>query len=182
MSFHYFEINLIPIEDMAMGALLNQVVHRLHKMPGMNEKRYALTFPNVKGQALGSTLRIFGRDTGAVQSLYDGLSLQYFFRDYSNVGAIKSIEMDYSGTWIAFSRFRIPSKKSDRNNSGLHERRFREAQAMPFLHVKSTSTKREFIMRVKVTRQKRMQGAFEPNSYGFGSIDNPVWLPDIVNA
>lgn len=179
IGFHYIDLKLVPTEEMATGTLLNQSIQRLHSCLADYKGHYAVAFPQAKKGYLGSIIRLFTLSRENILASEHALSRHFFFRDYCIRGPARPVPQGFSGSWVSYSRFRIPSKKSDRNNSGLHERRLQQAQALPFLYLSSQSTGSRFMLRIKIERREKPVGEFSPNAYGLGSTQNPVFLPDM---
>ena len=176
-DYHYFDICFHASEEMQDQVFINEGVALLHGMPQMNNREIAIGFPRHNKDAIGSTIRVYAPEIESVKSLKNILRKELVFRDYATIGNIKTIRSSATDKWIAYCRFRIPSKASDRNNTQLHERRKDEAQSMPYVFVNSNSTKRSFMLRIKILSTEEPKEGFSPNAYGLGSVANPVWLP-----
>ena len=177
-TWHYVDISLHPDEDMSKGSKLNkamQVLHSFIKEGG----GIALAFPDQRGGYIGDVIRLFFNDEMRAKGVHSRIVQHFFFRDYARVSDITFIDNDSCNSYVSYTRYRIPSKKSDRNNSGLWQRRFDQAQALPFFYITSASSKQAFMLRIKATKLDAGGEGFSPNGYGLGSTNNPVILPDI---
>ena len=174
---HYFEVSLLPHEDYSISSALNQTNQLLHGLIKGSGGRIALAFPDLKGVNIGQRIRLFSDNADTLNDILGFINKHFYFRDYCLVTEVKSVPEGYTSKFVSYSRFRIPTEKSDRNNSGLHARRKNEAQGLPFFHLASSSTKQSFMLRFSVEYADAYAGEFIPNSYGLGSSMGKVFVP-----
>lgn len=174
---HYIEVSLLPHEEFSISVALNQTMQELHSLIRDYRGHVAFAFPELKGVNIGRCIRLFSESVDTLMIILAKLKKHFYFRDYCLVTEIKTVPENYDGTFVSYTRFRIPTEKSDRNKSGLHDRRKNEAQNMPFFHLTSSSTKQAFMLRFMVDHSKSYSGEFIPNGYGLGSSMAKVLLP-----
>jgi len=174
---HYLEVSLLPHEDYSISSALNQTNQLLHGLIKGSGGRIALAFPDLRGVNIGQRIRLFSDYADTLNDILVIINKHFYFRDYCRVTEVKSILGSYNGRFVSYSRFRIPTEKSDRNNSGLHARRKNEAQGLPFFHLASSSTNQSFMLRFAVEYADAYAGEFLPNSYGLGSSTGKVFVP-----
>jgi CRISPR-associated endoribonuclease Cas6/Csy4 subtype I-F len=179
---HYFEVSLLPHEDYSLSSALNQTNQLLHGLIKGSGGRIALAFPDLKGGDIGQRIRLFSDSADTLSDILSVMNKHFYFRDYCRVTEVKTVPESYNGTFVSYARFRIPTLKSDRNNSGLHARRKHEAQGLPFFHLASSSTNQSFMLRFSVEYADAYAGEFLPNSYGLGSSMAKVFVPALNEA
>jgi len=178
-EYSFFDIQIFPEEEMALPVMLRECFKALHGLEPVQAKQVAIAFPLTKKTSLGNIIRLFAIEKNGLQQMKDQVEVLPLFRDYTRIGRMQSIALADVEAWQAFSRFRIPTKKSDRNNSLLHDRRKQEAMHLPYIYVESSSTDSTFMLRIKVTESTAAPNSFLVNSYGLGSCAHPCWLPKV---
>lgn len=179
LNLKYFDIIIAPTEELGFSVLKDHAMRLLHFHEGMAKSRYALAFPDAKGSFVGRVIRVFATKVDYLKEMVAYLKGQFFFRDYSDLGPVKEVPTDFKGKWRSYSRYRIPSSKSDRNGTNLRERRLVEAQGLPCFCLKSESTKQSFTLRIKIGEESGPSKYFNLNGYGLSSAKAPVALPDL---
>lgn len=97
-------------------------------------------------------------------------------------GNIRQVPDDFSGRWLTFSRYRIPTRKQERHPEGnLRERRLRNAdeQQLQFVPVSSNSNRQNFRLYIARTQGPQQREECVPNTYGLASQTRWFTLPDV---
>lgn len=165
---------------MSVNVGINEIVVFLHACDVLHSGSLALGFPEKSGKKLGQTVRMFTRSKNILDAFKKDIIKSVLIRDYCRLGNTQVIDTSNVTHWRAYCRYRVPTKKADRNGGRLHERRKAYAQNLPFIHLSSKSSDSSFMLRIEEqsTNAPQLQ-TFNPNSYGLGSMSKPVWLPVI---
>ncbi len=168
----------IPIPVLASAAL--DVLHGVFRHhPG----RYALALPDVSpGKAHGPVriLRVFAENRDDLDTLVALISGQPIIRDYTRWGYPRSVPNDFSGPWIEYRRYRIPSKKSLRKpKDTLRERRMQIAGELrfPYFHTRSRSNRQQFLLYVQALEAVDCRSVCQPDGYGLSVASRPFAVP-----
>lgn len=180
-QYYYFDIKVHPIEEMSTNVTINEIVTFLHGLDAFHSRELALGFPEKKGKNFGGIIRVFSTSLAAIEELMRGITKATLIRDYCSLGEASGIDCAKVKSWKAYCRYRVPTRKSDRNGGQLHERRKAYAQNLPYFFLGSKSNEATFMLRIEeLHSQSPERSTFNPNSYGLGSMSNPVWLPEVV--
>ncbi|EIC20987.1 CRISPR-associated protein (Cas_Csy4) [Thiorhodovibrio frisius] len=154
----------------------SRALREMHGIFRETPGQYALALPDHPRVGRGR-LRIFAEKSGDLERLaYRLRELPVRFSDIANV------PQDYSGPYRRYSRYRIQSRKQERDYKGtLRLRRMREAEAeqMPWFNMRSGSTGQEFRLYVSVAddAEGSLADSCEPDSYGLSVATRPFALP-----
>lgn len=164
--------------DPRIAGIVFGALHRCFRnAPG----RFAVAFPDGKG--FMAVIRVFASTHDELEELGNSLASSRVVRDYALPGRPKAVPEDYSGPWVQFRRFRIPSRKSDRKpGAPLRARRLLEAdeRRLPYLLVHSGSTGQSFGLRFECLPGEPNEGACHPDGYGLARASAPFSLPDLA--
>ncbi len=180
---HFIDIQIIRLgnsEDMSSPALRGRLLSILHSLFRQNPGTYALAIPSGR-----QSLRIFATEAPELESLRANLSSMPWIRDYARIGDVAAVPQEFKGPWVSYQRYRIPTVKSDRNAvdgiSKLRDRRLQSAfdAGNDYFNIYSGSTKQRFTLIVRSLIGIPIKSDVVPNSYGLGSTENPVFLPQL---
>lgn len=181
-SNYYFDIEIeragvassIPLPVVA-GTIMN-LLHRTFVGLG---NHYAIALPEGERRLL-STIRIFSSDRTQLDTLVESIVNQSVIRDYAKFSYPLPVPKIIT-RWVTYRRFRIPSRKSDRNlGSGLRERRIQEAQDLPYFLIRSSSTGQTFSLHVEIVKNCSPPSAESfPDTYGLARTNTPFSVPDL---
>jgi CRISPR-associated endoribonuclease Cas6/Csy4 subtype I-F len=179
---HYTQIDLLSMaeETSPKPILLARLVKILHGVFRGKPETFAIALP-----ARGfSGVRVFARERAELDFLAGAIASHWFVRDYARLGYPVSVPADYTGPWVSYRRFRIPSATSDRNaepgQPTLGQRRAAQAQKdrLVYLISDSQSNQQKFSLFVQIVAADGA-GEFKPNSYGLSSSERVFALPDM---
>jgi len=166
--------------DLQPAVLRGRLLGILHGCFRQLTPRFAIALPSQRNE-----LRVFATERAHFDSLVDALHTHRWIRDYAHIGYPREVPTDFAGPWIGYRRFRVPTVNSDRHaqdgRSALRERRLLEAQqrGLEYFHLHSASTQQRFVLAVETVPHAEPGTHFSPNSFGFGSTDNPCVLPHL---
>ena len=179
----YFDIEVVGGGDdtgVPPVVLRGRLLAMLHAFFKNHEERYAVAIP--RG---GRGLRVFATGREEIDELAAYLQPQVWFRDYARLAYPQVVPSDFAGSWSSYSRFRIPTLKSDRKTGDEHgQLRGRRIQAaadgrMEYFVLRSRSNGQGFTLTVQREQASAPAGECLPNSYGFGSSIRAFSLPDL---
>lgn len=153
-----------------------RLVRQLHwvfsDLPGV----YALALPPPPAPPF-SGLRVFATTSEELEEL------QLHLEDpVAPAIKIREVPADFSGKWLCYARYRVPSRKQERHADGrLRERRILEAEQerLPYFSLRSGSNKHYFRLYVKITEGEAQVSECEPNSYGLASEQRLFTVPNV---
>ncbi|HRF54684.1 MAG TPA: type I-F CRISPR-associated endoribonuclease Cas6/Csy4 [Aquimonas sp.] len=166
--------------DLQPAVLRGRLLGILHGCFRQLPQPFAIALPNQR-----NGLRVFASERTHFDALVSALQGHRWIRDYAHIGYPLQVPVDFAGPWIGYQRFRIPTVKSDRHaeagRSALRDRRLQEAQqrGLEYFHLHSASNQQRFVLAVEARAHTAPGTHFKPNSYGFGSTDNPCVLPHL---
>ena len=179
----YLDINLRGQSDLDIDPMTtrNAVFSVLHGAFRAKPKIFALALP--KGQP--NLLRVFATYEAELVWLIEAISSHWKVRDYAKLSNVRAVG-EHAGNWSVYSRFRIPTAKSDRNAtqgvSNLRDRRLEEAETnrLAFFKISSASNRQSFTVFVN-TETVPKPDAFDavPDGYGLSRAQNRIALPDL---
>lgn len=171
---HYVDFNLGPRPSPANAALAMKVLHGVFSShPG----QYALALPDYPRSF--PRLRIFAASRGDLDQLVAATETH---RTLSMIGRFaypKTVPEDFAGPWISYRRYRIPSRKSERNPDGnLRLRRIQAADSseLPYFTLQSQSNRQAWRLYVQAQTVAAAEPA-QPDAYGLASASRPFALP-----
>ena len=179
----YLDIEVVGGDDsgLSLPSLRSLMFMKLHSRFKKSPGAFAIGIPRL---SKGKSLRVFATTQAEIESLVAGLADDTWFRDYAQFRGVKPVPQDYSGGWVAFARYRIPTVKSDRHATGdtssLRDRRLAYARdkRLEYFNVRSSSTSQAFSLTVERLDGASLPKEGEPNSYGLCSRLAPLGLPD----
>lgn len=178
----FFDFEAIGGEDsgLSLPVLRGRMLIILHGFFQQQPHTYAVALP------MGlNRLRVFSTTRDEIDALARHLQTLPWVRDYTRLSYPQLVQSDFNGKWIAFSRYRIPTEKSDRKTGEQHgQLRRRRIQAvvdekMDYFMLRSGSTGQRFTLVVKRLPGTPCNGECFPNSYGFSSSSQSFSLPDL---
>jgi CRISPR-associated endoribonuclease Cas6/Csy4 subtype I-F len=172
-------------ESMPIPVLAGAALDVLHGAFRHHPGRYALALPGVspgKAHGPGRILRVFAGSRDDLDTLVAIVSGHPIIRDYTRWGYPRPVPEDFSGPWIEYRRYRIPSQKSLRKpNDTLRERRMLAAGQLgfPYFHTRSRSNGQQFLLYVQALEASEGGSACQPDGYGLSVTSRPFAVPQI---
>lgn len=156
------------------GILLWELHGVFHQLPG----RYAiaLTKPTFSG------VRVFASSRDDLDVLHQTLQGKNVVKNYCRFGYPQIVPDNYDGAWKSYARYRIPSRKAERNEGGmLRLKRIEHADknGLPYFILKSQSNGQSFGLYVNPQPGKPNVDDCRPDSYGLAVATRPFCVPDI---
>lgn len=148
----------------------------MRRMPG----KFAVAFPEGKG--FFGVIRVFASSREDIESMAEALTAYPSVRDYSILGFPRFVPQPYTGPWVSYHRYRIPTRKSDRKPGApcrLRRLKHAEEQDLPYLMVRSASTGQAFGLRFEVSKASPSVGDVQPDSYGLARRTHAFSVPDL---
>lgn len=161
------------------GAALDVLHGAFRQWPG----RYALALPEVSpGEAHtpGRFLRVFAGSRDDLDALVAAIGGHPVIRDYTRIGYPRPVPGAFSGPWVEYRRYRIPSQKSLRKlDDTLRERRMQAARerGLPFFQICSRSNGQSFMLYVQALEVVAGSAECQPDSYGLSVSSRPFAVP-----
>lgn len=181
---HFFDIDIrggdqvgIPF-PLACGIVV-QVLHgAFRSLPS----RYALAFPRPHFFA---AVRVFASERAELDALVEAIRHHPKVRDYTRLGYPQSVPAGFRGKWVEYRRYRIPTRKSDREpGTPLRAKRIADAdkRRLPYLMLSSRSTGSQFGLYVEPivyndAGAERLERDCRPDGYGLSGRDKAFALP-----
>lgn len=150
----------------------------MHRHMRAHPGRFALALP--EGRGFMAVLRLFADTRDDLDGLADTLQQSRLVRDYAMIGYPQRVPEDFSGDWLQYRRYRIPTRRADRNpGAPCRTRRmaFAEDNALPYLLVHSASTGQSYGLRISILPGSPNTGPCSPDSYGLARRDAAFSLP-----
>lgn len=172
---HYIEIKAIPQVDMLQTEVISFCLQKLHQILPHFEGRIGLAFPAYgNDKTLGGIIRLFGaeNDCGFIHFKLQSL------RDYALISEVMPIPEKVK-SYRVYQRVQPKGQSAIRraqkrltaqgkwNEEVLQNMLQKQAtqRIYPHVHLKSSSTKQQFILAIKSVRQtKAVEGVF--SAYG----------------
>ncbi|MFM2056633.1 MAG: hypothetical protein RLY71_1018 [Pseudomonadota bacterium] len=162
------------IDPRAAGLVFGAVHRHMRAHPG----RFALALP--EGRGFMAVLRVFADTRDELDALAEALHAVPTVRDYAVIGYPQRVPEDFDGAWLQYRRYRIPTRRADREDGAPCRARrieFAESQRLPYLLVHSASTGQSFGLRVCVLAGTPNAQPCAPDSYGLARSSAPFSLP-----
>lgn len=179
----YFDIEVIGgAEDCQPSPCILRgiVMSYLHPFFKRNIGLYALAVPSITRK-----LRVFASTRDELDALAAYLQGINWMRDYARLTYPLAVPSDFSGRWITYRRYRIPSLKADRKQ-GLEHGKLRERRLstvvnskMDYFKLRSNSNDQTFTLVVERKAGEPSQSC-TPNGYGLSSGNNTFSLPELL--
>jgi CRISPR-associated endoribonuclease Cas6/Csy4 subtype I-F len=172
-------------ESMPTPILAGAALDVLHGAFRQHPGRYALALPSVspgKAHGPGRILRVFAGSRDDLDTLVAVVSGHPIIRDYTRWGYPRLAPDDFSGPWIEYRRYRIPSQKSLRKpNDSLRERRMQIARqlGLPYFQIRSRSNNQQFMLYVQALEAKDGSSVCQPDGYGLSVSSRPFAVPQV---
>ena len=180
----YMNIDLTGAQEKEAGipasVLRGKLLSFLHPVFKTHPNTFALAITNEHKR-----LRVFASSLEELVMLGQRLNPQPWIRDYTRFDAPIQVPDDFSGTWTSFTRYRIPTEKTDRKQGDergqLRQRRLQTAteERMDYFMLRSKSTSQFFTLIIQRKNGEAPATNCFPNSYGFSVNDRPFSLPDL---
>lgn len=154
------------------GAILRVLHGAFREYPG----KFALALPDRPF----SRLRVFAENRGDLDTLVRSVRNHPAIRDYGRIGYPDSVPPDFSGPWKRYSRFRIPTRKADRDpDSRLRRSRMEIARqnSIPFFPMTSHTSGQRFSLHIEIQSVDGYLGECLPDGYGLSVASKPFALP-----
>lgn len=161
------------------GAALDVLHGAFRQQPG----RYVLALPDVapdRACAPGRILRVFAGSRDDLDALVAAVGGHPIIRDYTRIGYPHPVPAAFSGPWIEYRRYRIPSQKSLRKpGDTLRERRMQSAseRGLPFFQMRSRSNGQSFMLYVQVLDAAIGNAECRPDCYGLSVSSRSFAVP-----
>lgn len=171
---HYVDFQLGPRPSPIGATLMLKILHGVFAQhPG----QYAIGLPDYPRNF--PRLRVFSDEREHLDRLVATLD------EHGDVGKIgrfmypKAVPADYAGPWMSYRRFRIPSRKAERNPEGnVRLRRIQAADDAEFPYFALHSKSNGQAWRLYVEAIPSLQpGSFAPDAYGLATASRPFALP-----
>ncbi|TCP11459.1 CRISPR-associated Csy4 family protein [Bisgaardia hudsonensis] len=176
---HYIELKAIPQVDMLQSEVVSYAMQILHKYLPHFDGRIGISFPAYGlGRTLGGIIRLFGNQED-IQVLQNAL-MQSDLENYVLISdAIKTPEIIEYRCYSRFQRkgqsaIRRAKKRLTEQHKWSEQveqnmlNKQEQQDFLPHIHLKSATTKQNFILSVKVTvKHKAYIGEF--STYGLSS-------------
>lgn len=166
-----------PGADPRATSLVFGAVHgAMRSLPG----RFAVAFPHGKGFL--SVIRVFASDRQDIDAFAEALTPHSAVRDYAILGYPRTVPEDYSGPWVSYRRYRIPTRKADRKAGApcrLRRLQFSEKHDLPYLIVNSVSTGQVFGLRFEAVKDVAPTSDAQPDGYGLARRSALFSVPDL---
>jgi CRISPR-associated endoribonuclease Cas6/Csy4 subtype I-F len=181
---HYVDVELLAGADAsdAPAVVLRSLAFlKLHGIFAKHPAEFALALP----RRTSGVLRVFASTREALDMLAAALDSDRWFRSYTRLGYPRAVPTDFSGPWVAFARYRIPSVRSDRNAidgvSALRDRRLAAARQrrLDYFNVHSRSNGSRFSLTVERIEHEGLPQTGTPDSYGLSARSRLFGLPDL---
>jgi len=170
-------------ESMPASILAGAALDVLHGAFRQRPGRYALALPDVapdRANAPGRILRVFASSRDDLDALIAAIGGHPVIRDYTWIGYPRPVPGAFSGPWIEYRRYRIPSQKALRKpGDTLRERRMQAAreQGLPFFQTRSRSNGQAFMLYVRALDAATGDAECQPDSYGLSVSSRPFAVP-----
>jgi len=171
---HYVDFQLGPRPSPIAAALALKVLHGVFALyPG----QYALALPDYPRNF--PRLRLFASDRQALDRLVAATETN--LNEIGRFTYPKTVPEEFSGPWISYRRYRIPSRKAERKPDGnLRLRRIQAADdaELPFFALRSQSNGQAWRLYVQAD-PAATPGQGEPDAYGLATASRPFALPGL---
>jgi hypothetical protein len=175
---HYVDFQLGPRPSPITAAL---ALKGLHGVFSLHEGQYALALPDYPRSF--PRLRVFAASREALDQLVTAIEAHPGYADgLAKVGRFtypKAVPESFTGPWVSFRRYRIPSRKAERKAEGsLRLRRIQAADAaeLPYFSLRSQSNGQTWRLYVEARPATGAEQA-EPDAYGLATQSRPFALP-----
>lgn len=159
------------------NSLLFNTLHKIFASDDCVYSKFGLVF-------IKNNVRIFSDSKDSLESLHEILEKNTIINSFRYT-KINFVDLDpYTGNWISFVKFKIPTRKADRHNgSPLRRKRLilaDESEDIFYRNVKSSTNKTNFRYYIKVVKSdKHSYAEWDTNSYGLSTSTNLVFFPDL---
>ena len=169
---HYVDFQLGP-RPSPIGAAL--VLRALHGVFALYPGQYALALPDYPRSF--PRLRVFAASREDLDRLVAAGEAK--LQEIGRFAYPKAIPEDFAGPWISYRRYRIPSRKAERQPDGnLRLRRIQAADTaeLPYFALRSQSNGQAWRLYVEA-QPGSAPGPAEPDAYGLATASRPFALP-----
>jgi hypothetical protein len=181
---HYVTIDVISNEK-GMGlprpVVAAAIMRVLHGAFSHHPGKFALALP-AKDNSPFACIRVFSKSREDLDLLVDAVENSPAIRDYGRIGYPRTVPEGYDGPWKRYSRFRIPTRKADRDpGDALRARRIAHADKtqLPFFIISSVSSGQRFGLYIEIGVESGNQDDCIPDSYGLSVSSRPFAVPDL---
>lgn len=170
-----------PLSRPLAAASVAKVLHgAFRQTPG----RYALAMPNHQG-ATHAKLRVFATHKDELTQLIEAIHQAPALERQAEILYPKAIPKDFDGPWHLYRRYRIPSRKAERDPTRpVRLKRIRQAEEreLSFFQMSSTSNGGRFRLFWEVVpcQPSDLPNAGPPDSWGLSTTERAVPLPALT--
>lgn len=175
-AHHYVDFTLGPRPSPATAALALKVLHGVFSA---HPTQYALALPDYPRSF--PRLRVFAASRENLDQLVAATQSHPTLDTIGRFAYPKTVPEDFNGPWISYRRYRIPSRKSERNpDSNLRLRRIQAADRLdlPYFTLQSRSNGQAWRLYVEARSESTAEPAV-PDAYGLASATRPFSLPQL---
>lgn len=178
MRLQYYVDFKVLNGEMALPIVSGAIIKVLHGVFA-DQAKYAIAFP---GNSIFSIIRIFASNRDDLDELVAKTAGHLIIQNYAQIGYPRMVPADFNGPWVEYRRFRIPTRKADRDQGApLRAKRIKIADEskLPYLILTSKSTKQQFGLYFQVLKTVAGISEARPNSYGLSSALHSFSVPDL---
>jgi len=179
-TFFYVVITPQVHAEVDTSLIRTECVARLHRVFVATPNTYALSVLPSENR-----LAVFSEGEEDLKKLTAHLNSISWWKGYTDISQIASVEETSVCTWIEYRRFRVPSLKSDRKTGVEHGQLRKRRLALTrksdisYFVLQSTSTGQRFSLIVQKHIHTSTLGRIRPTAYGLSSAESPFTLPSI---
>lgn len=169
---HYVDFQIGPRPSPSAATLALKVLHGVF---GQYPGHYALALPDYPRSF--PRLRVFAASREILDQLV--AASEESLKEIGRFAYPKTVPEDFTGPWVSYRRYRIPSRKAERKPDGnLRLRRIQSADAaeLPYFALRSQSNGQ--VWRLYVEAQPALAPVpATPDGYGLATASRPFALP-----
>lgn len=154
-----------------------EVIRVLHQAFVFVPGTYAIALPDADPF---KRIRIFAETATVLHDLHAHLQDEPAIHQFGYFRAVAAVPQPFDGKWVSYRRYRIPTRKAERNPGGtVRVRRILQADALrlPFFDMRSKSTGQNFRLYIQPCPAEPNASALLPDGYGLASATRPFALP-----
>lgn len=173
----YVDLRFGPRAAPTAAALALGVLHGVFRQhPG----QYALALPDYPRSF--PRLRVFAGSREALDRLVAATDSHAGFSGLVEYSYPKTLPDGFAGPWISYRRYRIPSRKAERNpDANLRLRRMQAADTagLPYFVLHSQSNRQVWRLYVQAQPATTVTDEAEPDAYGLATASRPFGVPHL---
>jgi len=189
---NYIDVALLGGAGLTAWHLAAEMVRILHDHLHDNPGSVAIAFPKAKSgtvRKIGNVVRFFSDDRDALDQICSEIEARKAITDLVVIGRPREAP-DSPKSWVAYTRFRIPSRKRQKKDTDAYYERRCQNRAQKVSRVREvpsvfmTSSKDRdnvFGLGIEImhSQEPDLASSGRLNGYGLSSASSPVWLPEI---